>query len=146
MELRPITSDNWYACVKMIVRPDQEKFVANNAFSLAQAAYTPGFVPLAAYEGDTMVGFTMYGMIPDEAGRHWIIRIMIDPAQQGKGYGRALTAAAIAHMRHDIATLREIALDYHEDNAVAAKLYASLGFQPTGEREHHEIVASLKLT
>jgi len=145
MELRPITRDNWYACIKMKVRPDQENFVANNTFSLAQAAYTPGMVPLAAYDGDTMVGFTMFEATPDDAGRYWIMRVMVDPEQQGKGYGRALMGAVITRMRHDITDLHEIALDYHEDNAVAAKLYASLGFQPTGEREGHEIVASLKL-
>ena len=146
MELLPITSDNWLACVRMKVRPDQEAFVANNAFSLVQAAYTPGLVPLAAYNDVVMVGFTMYATMPDEQRRYWIYRVMVDPEQQGKGYGRALMAGVIAHMRAAIPDLREIALDYHEDNAVAAKLYASLGFRETGERDGHEIIASLHLT
>jgi diamine N-acetyltransferase len=36
-----------------------------------------------------------------------------------------------------------IALDYHEQNAVAARLYASLGFVPTGEQVGHDIIAVL---
>ncbi|MBA3824534.1 MAG: GNAT family N-acetyltransferase [Ktedonobacterales bacterium] len=145
MELRPITRDNWRDCIRLKVRPEQEDFVANNTYSLAQAAYTPGLVPLAAYVGDEMVGFTMYDTQPDEQGRYWIHRVMIDPNKQGLGYGRTLMELVIARLRHDIPTLREIALDYHENNAVAAKLYANLGFRETGERNDHEIVASLRI-
>ena len=46
--LQPITRDNWLQCVRLNVAPEQKHFVASNAVSLA------------AYDGDTMVGFAMY--------------------------------------------------------------------------------------
>ena len=145
IRLRPITRANWQTCVSIEVRPDQRDFVASNAYSLAQAAYEPGLIPLAVYdaERDEMVGFLMYAELPDEQGRHWIYRVMIAPQQQGKGYGRALMLAAIARMRATIPTLREITLDFHKDNAVAERLYESLGFRKTGEVEGDEVFATL---
>ncbi len=148
--LRPVTRDNWRDCVELTVAPDQTDFVAPNVYSLAQAAYQGGLVPLAVYvrpqEGadETLVGFAMYSILPDEQGRHWIFRLMIGPQYQGRGYGRAMTLAVIERMRAEIPGLREIALDFHEDNYVAEKLYESLGFVKTGEHEGHEIIATLR--
>jgi len=145
IELRPITRANWQACVDIEVRPDQREFVAPNAYSLAQAAYEPGLIPLAVYEAESgeMIGFLMYAELPDDQGRHWIYRVMIAPQHQGKGYGRALMLAALARMRATIPTLREITLDFHKDNAPAERLYESLGFRKTGEVEGDEVFATL---
>ncbi len=152
--LRPVTSDNWQAVTRLSVAPGQEDFVANNAYSLAQAAYQGGLTPLAVYAtdgsaggsgGEALVGFAMYSYLPDELGRHWIFRVMFDQSQQGKGYGRATMPLLIADMKANIPNLRTIALDFHEDNHVAEKLYESLGFVKTGEREEHEIVAALDM-
>ena len=150
---RPVTGDNWQAVVRLTVAPGQEDFVASNTYSLAQAAYQSGLVPLAVYAtnadgqgGETLVGFAMYSTLPDELGRHWIFRVMFDQAQQGKGYGRATMALLLAEMRANIPDLRTIALDFHQDNHVAEKLYESLGFVKTGEVEEHEVVAALPIT
>jgi len=58
--LRPVTADNWKQCVGLSVEPEQKLFVAPNAYSLAEAAYEDGCVPLAIYHDETMVGFAMY--------------------------------------------------------------------------------------
>lgn len=55
-------------------------------FSLAQAAYVPGLLPQALYDGETLVGFVMYTITPDKE-QFWIMRILIDKAHQHKGYG-----------------------------------------------------------
>jgi diamine N-acetyltransferase len=146
--LRAISEDNWQMCVELSVHPTQTDFVASNAYSLAQAAYQchPRLVPLGVYAGESMVGFIMYtdpGSPPDEQGRHWILRVMIDRAYQGQGYGRATMVALIARMKATIHHPCTIALDYHEQNQAAARLYASLGFIPTGERHEQEIIAVL---
>jgi len=136
--------------VRLTLAPGQEDFVASNVYSLAQAAYQGGLVPLAVYattadgQGNAaLVGFVMYSTLPDEVGRHWIFRVMFDQSQQGKGYGRAAMALLLDEMRANIPDLRTIALDFHERNHVAEKLYESLGFVRTGEVEEHEIVAAL---
>jgi diamine N-acetyltransferase len=130
---------------------EQTDFVASNVFSLAQAAYQrqPHLIPLGVYDSDTMVGFVMYAdpaSPPDELGRTWIYRVMIGQDYQGKGYGRAAMVALLDRMRAATPPPRLIALDFHEDNHVAAQLYESLGFERTGEQEGHEVVAMLDLT
>jgi diamine N-acetyltransferase len=95
--LRPITRDNLWAVLDLKLHPGQEEFVADNAVSIANAYVEPTFAPLGVYAGDLLVGFAMYGQHPD-TGAWWVIRLMIDRAQQGKGYGRAATEAVIELM------------------------------------------------
>ncbi|HUY78261.1 MAG TPA: GNAT family N-acetyltransferase [Ktedonobacterales bacterium] len=156
--LRPVTGDNWQAVVRLTLAPGQEDFVASNVYSLAQAAYQLGLIPLAVYATsagygsadesatepvETLVGFAMYSRLPDELGRHWIFRVMFDQSQQGKGYGRATMLLLLERMRATIPDLRTITLDFNQRNHVAEALYESLGFVKTGEMEEDEVVASL---
>ena len=65
ISLRSITRDNYLECMRLKVAPEQEGFVASNAFSLANAAYVPGCTPLAIYADETMVGFIMAYQEPE---------------------------------------------------------------------------------
>ena len=62
---------------------------------------------------------------------------MIDRKHQGKGYGRAAMEALIAMMTERVGC-EEIVTSFVSANTVAANLYASLGFRPTGEIEDGE--------
>ncbi len=72
------------------------------------------------------------------------MRYMIDAQHQGKGSGTAALPVLIDLMieRHNCG---EIFLDYSPGNDLAARLYAQMGFVPTGEVERGEIVARLGL-
>ena len=142
--LRPITRDNLWAVVALKLHPGQEAFVADNIDSIANASVEPTFVPLAVYAGDELVGFAMYGQHPPETGAWWVIRLMIDREHQGKGYGRAAMEAVIAMMAERVGCA-EIVTSFNPANAVAAGLYTSLGFQPTGEIEDDEPLLRLRL-
>lgn len=125
--LREVDKANWYWVTELRVSDEQKSFVADNSFSLAQAAYNPSFVPLAVYsEGDELVGFFMYGYEASH-DRWWIARLMVDAAQQGKGYGRAAMVEGIKIMRERMGDC-PIYISYEHDNPVARQLYASLGF------------------
>jgi diamine N-acetyltransferase len=141
--LRPINRDNFWAVLGLKLQPGQEAFVADNAESIANAYIEPTFVPLAVYAGDELVGFAMYGQHP-ETGAWWVIRLMIDRNHQGQGHGRAAMEAVIAMMAERIGC-DEIVTSFVPTNAVAAKLYASLGFVPTGEIEDEEPLLLLRL-
>ena len=141
--LRPITRDNLWAVVDLKLHPDQEKLIEDNVASIANAYVEPTFVPLGVYAGDELVGFAMYGQHP-ETGAWWVIRLMIDRAQQGQGYGRAAMEAVIAMMA-DRVGCEEIVTSFNPANAVALGLYTSLGFQPTGEIEDDEPLLRLRL-
>ena len=140
---RPVTRDNFADVIGMKVAPGQEDFVAPNVYSLAEASLEPSWTPLAISAGGAHVGFALFGR-DDQTGRWWIMRYMIDAAHQGMGYGTAALPELIDLMvaRHGC---REIFLGYDLGNDVAERLYARVGFMPTGE-EADEIVARLDLT
>jgi diamine N-acetyltransferase len=140
MALREITRENWEQCVRLTVAPEQERFVASNAVSLAQSKYEPEWIPLAVYD-DEMVGFVMYGVYRDE-GKHWILRVMVDRRFQGRGYGRAAMRLLLDRLRA-IPGCDEVAISYEPENEVARRLYASFGFRETGEVIEGETIARL---
>lgn len=121
IRFRPITKDNWLQCSRLKVKPGQEKFVAPNFLSLAEASFYPENIPIAIYSGFELVGFLMYGFNCDE-GSFWIWRFMIDQRYQGKGLGRAAMQKAIA-MIQAIPEYNRIRLSYEPENSVADYLY-----------------------
>ena len=52
--LRPITKENFWDCIDLMVFPEQEHFVTSNAISIAQAKVQPECVPLAIYNEETI--------------------------------------------------------------------------------------------
>ena len=138
-----ITRDNFQECLRLQPAPGQEHFVASTVYSLAEARVEPTLTPLAVYDGARMVGFAMWGHDPDE-NRYWILRLLIDRADQGKGYGRAALTEVISRLSR-LPDCTSISISYHPDNRVAERLYESLGFRRTGERLGHEVVARLDL-
>lgn len=139
--LRDITRDNWLQCIRLRVAPDQEKFVASNAVSLAQSKYEPEWQPYAIYDDERMVGFIMYGLEPNE-GQYWIQRLMVDAAFQRRGYGRTAMRLALQRLQA-LPDRPAIAISYEDHNEVARQLYASLGFRETGEIIEGEVVARM---
>jgi diamine N-acetyltransferase len=140
--LRSITQDNWLECINLKTTDEQQRFVETNLYSLAQAKIFPECVPLAIYQGETMVGFLMYAPTGNE-GQYWIWRLMIDKDYQGRGYGRAAMQEAIELLRmpHDC---KEIWLDFTPGNVVAERLYLNLGFDKMGVDEKGEIIIRLR--
>ena len=141
--LQPVTRANFSAVIALTVTPEQADFVAPNVYSVAEAHVEPTWTPLAIYAGDDLVGFTLFGR-DDETGRWWLMRYMIGAKHQGKGYGTAALRMVIDLMveRHGCS---EIFLDYSAGNVVAERLYARMGFAPTGEMTRGAIEARLSL-
>lgn len=140
--LQPVTRDNWHAVTKLAVAEGQENFVAPNVYSLAQAAYVPGMLPQAMYDGATLVGFVMYTITPDD-GQFWIVRVLVDKQFQHQGYGRQAMVIMIDRMRQ-LPGCDAIYLDFHQDNTAARHLYESLGFVIV-DKNDHEYIARLDL-
>jgi diamine N-acetyltransferase len=140
---RPVARENFSALTELSVTPEQTEFVAPNLYSLAEAYVEPTWTPLAIYAGDQLVGFAMFGR-DDETGRWWIMRYVIDAEHQGRGFGTTALPGLIELIveRHGCS---ELFLGYEPNNDVASRLYARLGFAPTGEMIGGEIVARLDL-
>jgi diamine N-acetyltransferase len=154
--LRPITVDNWFVCVELepAEAQVQARFVASNAFSLAQASFEPWWRPTGIYAGEVMVGFVMYGTWPATglpsyypevpAGVDYILRFMVDGKYQRQGYGRAAMLALIERVRQRPGA-HTLSLSYDPTNEGAAAFYASIGFRPTGHMHGEEIEVVLDL-
>lgn len=141
--LQEITKDNWKQACKLKLKEGQEHFVAPNWYSIIEGLFE-GFPIRAVYDGETMVGFTMYGYDSDE-NEHWIVRLMVDQEHQGKGCGRAAMHAVIDALKTQPGC-EAIHISFEPENEPARKLYASLGFEDTGRVEHGETVYCLKLS
>lgn len=136
VELEQVTAANWRE-VEAIDAASPH--VATVAHYLCLCHYDGVWQPLAIRSGREVVGFAMWGFDVDD-GHHWIGGLSIDVSRQGRGLGRAAMAALIDHLRGLGAT--GVALSYAPDNAVAERLYASLGFARDGESDG-ELVARL---
>ena len=64
-----------------------------------------------------------------------LLEIAVQPAMQGRGYGKALLAQAIALARRNGAV--RMFLEVRESNARARKMYTSFGFEETGLRKNY---------
>ena len=147
--LRDLTKANWQECLRLTLAPEQEPFVQPNAYSLAESKFMPTFVPQAIYDeaettgAATMVGFLMYGYYPDGeppfGQRHWIFRLMVDREHQGHGYGTAALRIVLDRLAADPAC-PDVLIGYVPQNAVAARLYAKIGFEPFGSAPWGETV------
>jgi diamine N-acetyltransferase len=143
ISLRPITKDNWEEAANLEILPEQAGFLTPNVYSIAESKFHDDLWTFAIYNGETMVGFAMYGQDPAD-GRYWIIRFMIDRNHQRRGYGRAAFQKLIEYMR-TIPGITAINIGYNRENIVAANLYRSFGFVESGIAPWGEQTAVLDL-
>ena len=136
IEFRAITQENFEA-VLSLCRPEGEGFVASNTYSLAQAwlyRKENDVYPFAICQEQKPVGF----MLLDEDAekrelRIW--RIMVDQAQEGKGYGTQ-AVEEIIRLAEKSGKYDCILLDCAKENVVARHIYEKLGFRPSGNLNH----------
>ncbi|MEZ4516674.1 MAG: hypothetical protein R3C44_07485 [Chloroflexota bacterium] len=82
--LREVTADTVREIINLRVRPEQEKFVAGNAVSIAQAYFEPKAWFRAIYADEIPVGFTMLSLDADKP-EYYLWRFMIDSRYQHLG-------------------------------------------------------------
>lgn len=141
VSLRPITAENWRVAGSMRVTDAQLPLVADYpqvAWVILAKSYVreAGFTwhAIAIYEGERMVGVLALVDEREVRGGFALFHLAINAQDQGRGLGRAAMLAAIAWVRsrNGATSLR---LTVHPDNALAIRLYVSLGFT---ESDPHE--------
>ncbi|TNE85584.1 MAG: GNAT family N-acetyltransferase [Deltaproteobacteria bacterium] len=140
--LRELTKDNYREVLKLEPAPDQQRFVARNVWSIADATFHGKAWYRGIYADDTPVGFAMLHTDPGGEG-YWVWRLMIAGDRQGHGYGREAVRLLVAQVRAWGA--EELKLSYVPGEGSPEGFYRSLGFAPTGEVEEGEIVLRLAL-
>lgn len=150
-EIRSVTKDNWEELIRLKVREDQTHFVASNLYSIAESQFGDedeghwDFFPHGIYEGNTPVGFLMYGFnFEHPTQQAFIIRLMVDEKHQGRGYGRFGMEKILEIFRADD-RIQAVGISYEPENESARRLSANLGFQETGRMIEGELEAVLRL-
>ena len=98
IELKAITEENFIDAFNLRLAPGQEDFVSHPIRSLAQAyVYRDQCQPFGIYANGKMVGYVM--VIYDyDVPEYDIWHMMIDEAEQGKGYGSAALDRVIEYI------------------------------------------------
>lgn len=146
IELKQIDENNFLDAFDLKLGEGQEKFVSHPIRSLAQAyVYYKQCTPFGIYSNDKMVGYVM--VIYDyDASEYNIWHMMIDKAEQGKGYGKAALIKVLEYIRSKpFGGSDRVVLTCSRDNKAAMSLYRSIGFTLTGNSDEEEDELALTL-
>ena len=137
MELRivPVTEELRAEAEALTVALGQEHFIETVAECMHEADEISDWEPVCIYDGETLVGFSMYGyMRCEQRSRVWFDRLLIDARFQRRGYGRESVRVLLDRIRQEFPS-QDIYISAYEDNPVAIALYRSFGFCINGERD-----------
>lgn len=143
VELREVSGETVREICALQVAPDQRRFVAPNAVSIAEAHYEPKAWYRAIYADGRPVGFAMCSIDTGTPEYH-LWRLMIDGGFQGRGYGRAALELIVEHVR-SLPNARELLVSWIPGDGGPEPFYLGLGFVPTGEVDGGEVIAHLEL-
>lgn len=141
--LRESTADTLSAVLRLKVDEHQNKFVAPNAVSIAQAHFAEYAWFRRIYFGDTPVGFVMLH-IDLEKPDCYLWRFMIDKDHQGNGYGFRAMKLVLKHVS-SLPGPPEFDLSYVRGEGDPSGFYAKLGFVETGAMIDGEHIMLLNL-
>ncbi|MBI5276889.1 MAG: GNAT family N-acetyltransferase [Burkholderiales bacterium] len=149
VSLREINADTLRPVLRLAVAKDQQRFVASNAVSLAQALFAPDAWYRAIYVDDEPAGFVM---LEDQSLREpppadaqiGVWRFMVAERFQGRGVGQAAMRLVIAHARSR-ERFDKLSLSYVAAPGGPDGFYRSLGFRDTGRIDEGELVMELPL-
>ena len=142
--LREVTKENFPEVVNLEVSPNQRKFVAPNAYSIAQAYFEREIAWFRAiYADETPVGFLM---LSDDANKqeYFLWRLLIDARYQKLGFARQAMLLLFDYVRTRPGA-KEILCSCVPGEGSPQEFYESLGFILTGEMEGDEVVMQREL-
>ncbi len=145
VSLREVTAETvrQVCALSDTLRPPQNRMVASNAISIAQAHFEPKAWFRAIYAAETPVGFVMLYK-DDEAGEYFLWRLMIASQYQRLGYGRRALEQLIDFVR-GLPRAATLGVSCVEIEGGPLDFYRSLGFERTGRMLGDEIELRLVL-
>ncbi len=139
ISLRAITKENLRDILNLNVAPEQERFVASNAISIAQAYFARDVAWFRAiYADDTPVGFVMLHDEPAER-KYYLWRFMVDHRYQKRGFGARALNQVIEYVRQRPGA-HEFLTSVVPGEGSPGSFYEKLGFVYTGDMEDAERV------
>jgi diamine N-acetyltransferase len=144
ISLRPVTRENYETITELDVSKEQESYVADNTWTLLEAAYNSDYVTRAIYCNEKAAGLFMW--VPEKENCISIWRFMVDQKLQQQGIGRAALRLALKEIRQTPG-IKQIDICYDPENPVAKDFYASFGFIETGlDEDGEDMLAVIEVT
>ena len=150
IHLQQVDESNWQDAMGLAVRPEQQRFIADNlpivAVALSKAYIRPGgltWLPYVIYDEQQMVGFVEIAFDGNGSSPCWLYHFFVDYRYQGRGYSKRAMVALVAFIKLAHPQVTGITLAVHPENLVAKRLYEHIGFQLTGEEKWGEPVYRL---
>ncbi len=137
--------------IRLKVAPEQERFVAPVARSLAEAYVDPETAwPRLVFDGDRLVAFVLaffdVRFDPADPGdrlRSGLWRLAVAADEQGRGYGRfAVDAVCEEILRRG---QKRVTVTWTPGEGGPEGFYHRLGFRRTGEMSEDEVVGGMDL-
>jgi diamine N-acetyltransferase len=144
ISLREITKETLRDITRLKVSPEQERLVATNAESIAEAYFSPDIAWFRAiYADDTPVGFLM---IEDNAteGQYYLWRFMIDVRYQRRGIGQKALELLFEHVKTR-PSASVLLTSCVPGQGSPGPFYERMGFVYTGEEDSGELVMRREL-
>ena len=139
VSLREVTKESLGRVLRLKVSPEQDRFVASNAISIAQAYFDREIAWFRAiYADETPVGFLMLEDRP-ELPKYFLWRFMIDARFQGLGFGARAIALLLDHVRTRPGAT-ELGVSVVPGDGGPGRFYEKQGFRYTGEVDEGELV------
>ena len=143
VSLREVDKDTYLTLLQLKTTPDQDRFVANNAISLAQLHFNQDRAwARRVCAGEAPIGFVMMYDEPDGTTAY-LWRFLIDRHHQGSGYGREAMQELVELVRSR--GKQKLTLSYVPQEGHPGPFYEALGFQDTGRVEDGERILELEL-
>lgn len=147
-----VTRANWRDALRLTVRPDQQRFIADYA-PIAAIILSKAYVralgmawePCVFVVEGELVGMAALAAEPARADLVWLFHFFIDERFQGRGHGPEALAALISWVKEHHPACQFLALTVHPENYAAQRLYTRMAFTPTGDERDGEPVYRLAL-
>lgn len=140
--LREITRETVRDVCRLEVAPEQARFVASAAVSIAEAHFSPEAWFRAIHRGEAPAGFVMLSVKP-ELPEYFLWRFLVDARHQRSGIGSAALGLVIGHVRSLGA--KEFFTSDVPGEGSPGPFYEKHGFAPDGRVEDGEVVLRLVL-
>ena len=136
IELKEITANNLSGVLNLSVFEHQKSFVSTTAYSLAQAyVYRETAFPFAVYLDNVVIGFIMFGYYEFKQ-QYTLWKFLIDKKYQNMGHGKEALQQGLLILKKCTGA-GEVFTGVALGNEKAKRLYASVGFIPTGLIENN---------
>ena len=131
--LQPINENNFLAVCRLRSAPEQQNFSLPAPMILARA-YAYREQRASAYAvctSEAVVGVMLVEDLDEEPACYHLSELLIDEAQQKKGYGREAMLLLLSELQKERKYPR-VELCVKKANTAAIRLYTSLGFRDSG--------------